>query len=116
MLEVLADKEGGRSYTSFIICLKGKQWDRGSEFRPERFIGDHGKVERSENLIPFSVGKRSCPGEHLARSELFLFLAGILQTFKFEAEDPSRPPEVERMMGLTAMPMPFRVKITRVPQ
>ena len=99
-----------------FLCLKGKQWSRGSEFRPERFIGGHGKVERSENFIPFSVGKRSCPGEHLARSELFLFLAGILQTFKFEAENPSRPPEVERMMGLTAMPMPFRVKITRVPQ
>ena len=74
----------------------------------------HGRVERNENFIPFSVGKRSCPGEHLARAELFLFLAGLLQTFRFEAEDPKRPPQVERMMGLTAMPVPFRVKITSV--
>ena len=93
--------------------FQGEKWSRGEEFRPERFIGQHGRVERNENFIPFSVGKRSCPGEHLARAELFLFLAGLLQTFGFEAEDPTKPPPVERMMGLTAMPVPFRVRIMR---
>ena len=100
-------------HLNIFLIRKGEKWSRGSEFRPERFIGRQGRVERNENFIPFSVGKRACPGEHLARAELFLFLAGLLQTFRFEAEDPTRPPEVERMMGLTAMPVPFRVKITR---
>ena len=95
------------------MTQKGKKWSRGEEFMPERFIGPQGKVERNENFVPFSVGKRACPGEHLARAELFLFMAGLLQTFRFEAEDRARPPHVKRMMGLTAMPVPFRVKITR---
>ena len=97
----------------FFLTQKGEKWSRGEEFMPERFIGPPGKVERNENFIPFSVGKRACPGEHLARAELFLFMASLLQTFRFEAEDPAHPPPVKRMMGLTAMPVPFRVKITR---
>ena len=48
--------------------LTGDAWEDGEVFRPERFLGaGGGRVERSELLIPFSVGKRICPGEGLAR-------------------------------------------------
>ena len=97
----------------FAEVMKGDYWCEGEMFRPDRFLDDAGQVKRDARLIPFSVGKRACPGEHLARAELFLFMASLLQTFNFEAEDLARPPPVKRMMGLTAMPVPFRVKITR---
>ena len=70
----------------FQALLTGDAWDDGHLFRPERFLGAGGKrVERSEFLIPFSVGKRICPGEGLARdvfnSQVYLIsnhiLAGI---------------------------------------
>ena len=32
----------------------------------------------------FGMGRRGCPGELLARSRIFLFLAGILQKFDIE--------------------------------
>ncbi|KAF0298344.1 Cytochrome P450 2J6 [Amphibalanus amphitrite] len=53
------------------------------QFRPERFIDSDGKFQPDKNVMPFSVGKRQCLGESLARNELFLFLACILQNFSF---------------------------------
>ena len=53
------------------------------EFRPERFLDADGKFQADKNVIPFSVGKRQCLGESLARNELFLFLTGFLQNFSF---------------------------------
>jgi hypothetical protein len=40
------------------------------------FSGD-GTVRKDEHLIPFSIGKRQCLGETLARAELFLFFTGM---------------------------------------
>lgn len=53
------------------------------QFRPERFLDADGKFQPDKNVIPFSVGKRQCLGESMARNELFLFLTGILQNFSF---------------------------------
>ena len=38
---------------------------------------------KSDRLIPFSVGKRYCMGEILARSEVFLFTVNLIQKMKF---------------------------------
>uniref|UniRef100_A0A1I8FFX8 Cytochrome n=1 Tax=Macrostomum lignano TaxID=282301 RepID=A0A1I8FFX8_9PLAT len=54
---------------------------QAEQFRPERFINSSGEYETSEFLVPFSIGKRACLGESLARQELFLFLSGIFQAY-----------------------------------
>lgn len=52
------------------------------EFRPERFLTEDGTaVKKFERLIPFSIGKRACPGEPLANIEAFLYFTAILQKF-----------------------------------
>jgi len=53
-------------------------------FRPERFINEHGQFVKNEHVIPFSIGKRYCPGEPLARMELFLYFTSMLQRFTFK--------------------------------
>lgn len=49
-------------------------------------------------LFLFS-GKRVCPGESLARDELFLFMAGLLQNFVFTLDPKSPPPCLDPMQA-----------------
>lgn len=52
------------------------------QFIPERFISEDGKkFIRSDKLIPFGHGKRSCAGEALAQAEIFLFTTSTLKKF-----------------------------------
>ncbi|XP_037086969.1 cytochrome P450 2L1-like [Pollicipes pollicipes] len=53
------------------------------QFRPERFLDADGKFQPDKNVMPFSVGKRQCMGEGMARAELFLFLTCFMQNFTF---------------------------------
>ncbi|CAH1781129.1 unnamed protein product [Owenia fusiformis] len=63
--------------------IDNKHWFTES-FNPLRFIGKYGKVIKHDHMIPFSIGKRKCPGESLARMEVFLIFAGIMQKFRIE--------------------------------
>ncbi|XP_008567859.1 PREDICTED: cytochrome P450 1A2 [Galeopterus variegatus] len=68
-------------------------WGDPFEFRPERFLTTEGTAinkDLSEKVLLFGLGKRRCIGEVLARWEVFLFLAILLQQLEF-----SVPPGVE---------------------
>jgi len=88
-------------------------WDEPEVFRPERFLvtGEDGqiKVQRNENLMPFSVGKRACLGESLARDEFFLFLTTIYQRFDVNLDPNSEKPDLEPPNSLLSRPKPFKV-------
>ncbi|KAG0727780.1 Cytochrome P450 2L1 [Chionoecetes opilio] len=63
-------------------------WNEPEEFRPERFLNESGKlIIPKEAFIPFGTGKRSCLGEALARMELYMFSAALLQNFTFTAPE-----------------------------
>ena len=38
---------------------------------------------KDEHLIPFSIGKRQCLGESLAKAQLFIFITGIRKLYIF---------------------------------
>ena len=54
-------------------------------------------------------GRRACPGEQVARKELFIDTVILLQKFKFKAEDPMNLPKIESEGGYTHTPKPFRL-------
>jgi len=75
-------------------------WGDPENFRPDRFLSSDGsKVEKHESLLPFSIGKRQCPGELLARDQLFLFLTTLLQNFRICNEDGKPLPTLDIACG-----------------
>jgi len=57
------------------------------------------------------AGKRSCLGEQLARQELFLFLAALLQNFYFRPPEGQESIEVREVSGETTSPSDFEVRM-----
>ena len=49
-------------------------WTDPNVFRPERFLNSDTEFVNTDQVIPFSVGARRCPGETLAKAEIFTLL------------------------------------------
>nr|P00187.3 RecName: Full=Cytochrome P450 1A2; AltName: Full=CYPIA2; AltName: Full=Cholesterol 25-hydroxylase; AltName: Full=Cytochrome P450 isozyme 4; Short=Cytochrome P450 LM4; AltName: Full=Cytochrome P450-PM4; AltName: Full=Hydroperoxy icosatetraenoate dehydratase [Oryctolagus cuniculus] len=78
-------------------------WGDPEEFRPERFLtADGAAINKplSEKVTLFGLGKRRCIGETLARWEVFLFLAILLQRLEFSVP-PGVPVDLTPIYGLT---------------
>jgi len=91
--------------------LKGDHWGDGQNFRPDRFLDEEGKCKTDEWLVPFSIGRRQCLGESLAKAELFLFFTGILQQFAVSPEVEGQPPSEAYCNGATVLPKPFKLRL-----
>uniref|UniRef100_A0A8C6QPY6 Cytochrome P450 2J6 n=1 Tax=Nannospalax galili TaxID=1026970 RepID=A0A8C6QPY6_NANGA len=93
--------------TIVMINLTGlhrdpKEWATPDTFNPEHFL-ENGQFKKRESFLPFSMGKRACLGEQLARSELFIFFTALVQKFTF------KPPVNEKLS------LKFRMAITLAP-
>uniref|UniRef100_A0A023GPH0 Putative cytochrome p450 cyp2 subfamily protein n=1 Tax=Amblyomma triste TaxID=251400 RepID=A0A023GPH0_AMBTT len=64
-------------------------WPDPSKYDPTRFLNADGTEVKEKSLafLPFSLGKRSCPGETLAVMEIFIYVTTVLQKFRVLPEE-----------------------------
>ncbi|GMS94793.1 hypothetical protein PENTCL1PPCAC_16968, partial [Pristionchus entomophagus] len=89
---------------------------RPEEFRPERYLDTNMimRKELVERTLPFSLGKRVCAGEGLARVEIFLGLVSIVQHYRIlprEGEEIDLEPS---MAATFKLPKPQRLRLEKV--
>ncbi|XP_019493007.1 PREDICTED: cytochrome P450 2W1 isoform X2 [Hipposideros armiger] len=82
------------------VLLDKTQWETPRQFNPGHFLDASGCFVKRAAFLPFSAGRRVCVGESLARTELFVLFAGLLQRFRL------LPPLGLSPAGLDTTPTP----------
>ncbi|XP_060962897.1 cytochrome P450 81Q32-like [Cannabis sativa] len=67
-----------------------KLWEDAENFKPERFENINIENEFGYKLMPFGVGRRSCPGRGLASRVIGLALGSLIQCFDWEKVDHNK--------------------------
>jgi len=102
-------KKNTEVYINLYSCLMDPEfWPEPEVLRPERFIKDDGTLDRPEQWVPFSMGRRMCLGEQLARQELFVFFASLLHAFHVRLPDGVEA-DLEGEDHLVMRPKPYEV-------
>ncbi|KAM6600199.1 hypothetical protein CsatA_019808 [Cannabis sativa] len=85
-----------------------KLWDNVEEFRPERhWLGDGSRVEISHGadfkILPFSAGKRKCPGAPLGVTLVLMGLARLFHCFDWGPPEGMSPQDIDttEVYGMT---------------
>ena len=65
---------------TFALHRDPKYWKDAETFGPTRFLYEDGILNaKPESYLPFSAGRRGCLGESIAKPELLLMCAALLQ-------------------------------------
>ncbi|OMO64268.1 Cytochrome P450 [Corchorus capsularis] len=85
-----------------------KIWDDVEMFRPERhWLADGSRVEISHGadfkILPFSAGKRKCPGAPLGVTLVLMPLARLFHSFEWAPPEGMRPEDIDtvEVYGMT---------------
>jgi len=99
----------------YAMSRKEEDWKDAHLFRPERFLDEQGAFQKNENFLVFSTGRRHCPGETLAKTELFTLVANILQKFKITLADSEKPIDLsDGVFGITYAPPNFKIILNSI--
>lgn len=72
----------------WAITHDEKVWPDPDEFKPERFMEEDVPIMGSDlRLAPFGSGRRVCPGKAMGLATVQLWLAQMLQSFKWVASE-----------------------------
>ncbi|GLU10738.1 hypothetical protein SLE2022_275240 [Rubroshorea leprosula] len=78
---------------AYAIHRDQKSWEDPTSFRRERFDEEE---KESYRLLPFGLGRRSCPGAEFGKRMVSLTLGSIIQCFGWEKEGEEEVDMTER--------------------
>ncbi|XP_066293653.1 cytochrome P450 2C30-like [Branchiostoma lanceolatum] len=89
----------------YSVHMDHAYWPDPERFDPGRFLDAEGHViSKPDSYLPFSGGRRGCPGDQLAKMELFLIFTSLLQNFTFKLPEGVTSYSTEGIYGLTLRP------------
>uniref|UniRef100_A0A8C2AG63 Uncharacterized protein n=2 Tax=Cyprinus carpio TaxID=7962 RepID=A0A8C2AG63_CYPCA len=90
------------------VLFDESEWETPHRFNPGHFLDAEGQFRRRDAFLPFSLGKRVCLGEQLARMELFIIFSSLLQRFTFSSPAGVEP-SLDFKLGATHAPQPYEL-------
>lgn len=87
-----------------------KEFKDPEQFRPERYLNEHGRFIKPERYVPFSLGKRSCIGEAVVRTVAFLVFTTVFQKLNVSSGEAGKLPTADPAPGFLWAPQPFTIK------
>ena len=89
-----------------------REWPEPNEFKPERFLDSDGKFvgwNKLPGFIPFSLGRRACPGESLAKIMMFTFASTLMHHYKIELPEGAERPTATTGSTMVRRPADFKI-------
>jgi len=105
-------------YNNYSINHDERVFPEPFKFQPSRWIDEQGQIRQdlTQKFFPFGIGKRACVGKNLAKMEIFLTLATIVQRIEILQPDQSTPknllPEIIHRPGMMAESKDFHIRVT----
>nr|AMZ03401.1 cytochrome P450 CYP89A110 [Plectranthus barbatus] len=107
------------AYVNFMVAdmnWDGEVWQEPMEFKPERFVeaceGEGFDVtgSREIKMMPFGAGRRVCPGYAVALLHLEYFVANLIRSFQWTADE--EVDLTEKQEFTIVMKNPLRARIS----
>ncbi|TKR62920.1 hypothetical protein L596_026821 [Steinernema carpocapsae] len=97
-----------------VIMTDNSEFQDHLKFNPDRFLANE---NLEKQVVAFGVGKRACIGESLARAELFLIIANIIQRYKISVPEGCQMPSMEQVSLESVMKKArkYQIQMERVP-
>lgn len=101
----------------YAVHMDPTFWKDPEVFRPERFLDSNNKAVNTERCVPFSLGRRrSCPGEGLAKQELYQFISGLVQNFVIKPPHGQEKLDEEEETGEGIVLKPKHFQLQMIPR
>ncbi|XP_051123272.1 cytochrome P450 71A8-like isoform X1 [Andrographis paniculata] len=85
----------------FAIGRDPKIWDEPEKFNPDRFLNSSIDFKGQDfELIPFSSGRRGCPGISFAMANIEYTIANLVQKFEWKLAEDGKELDMTERQGL----------------
>ncbi|GAB6033372.1 hypothetical protein CHUAL_013137 [Chamberlinius hualienensis] len=95
----------------YAVHMNPNYWETPNLFIPERFLNeDKTELLKQSHFMPYSIGKRQCPGMDLADRCLYIILANILHRYNLLPPRENIEPSYRPLPGFTLSPRHYMLR------